>query len=97
MSHQRKCVDLVEYAKHGMIEKMIELINDGINVNEFDDNGDCAVIWAAQRNDLEMLRMLIKAGANLRVVNASGVSPLGFAYINQSSDMINYISEHLYD
>lgn len=89
-------VDLVEYAKRGMIDRIRHVIQcGGCNVNERDHDGECAVLFAAQRGDLEMLRVLVDAGARLDVKGRNGVTPLGWATSLGRSDMIAYVKSKL--
>lgn len=91
----KKHVDLIEYTKINMIEGVQELIEDGADVNEIDINGDTAAIWAANYGNLDMLKILVEAGACLNVRGGSGMSPLSYAISNQNEDMITYIKNKL--
>lgn len=86
-------VDIVECAKRGWTHRVQHYINQGNNFNEKDSDGDCAFIWAARNDDLNMMKMLVNAGASLNVKEASGLSPFGYAVANQNQAMKDYITE----
>lgn len=89
MSEKRKKhVDIVEYAKRGMTESVYELITNLVDVDEKDESGWNAVQWAAQRNDIEMLKLLIEAGASIDVSTV-----YGWAQKNNSKEMMQIVEE----
>src|SRR5271157_1319564 len=53
----------------------------GTNVNATGADGTTAVMYAAANNDLELVRALIKAGANVKLANQFGTSALTEAAI----------------
>jgi len=92
---RKKYVDLIECTQRGMIEAVEKLLEIGKNPNEQDERGDYAVLWAAQRNDMKILTMLVDAGASLNVENAYGVTPMDYARKNGNQVIIDYITTHL--
>src|SRR5215831_12856252 len=58
-----------------------------VDVNAAQADGATAIQWAAYRNDLEMTDLLIAAGANVKVANRDGVSPLWLAAENGAPRM----------
>lgn len=87
-------VDIIEYTRIGMKKGVARCIARGDDVNQTDYSGGYAVEVAAQRNDMEILTMLVNAGARLDVYSGS---PLGWAKHNKSEKMIDYIQEQLRD
>jgi ankyrin repeat protein len=85
-------VDIIECTKRGMIDRVEYYIKCGVDVNEQDYYGNYAVTCAAERGDMCILRMLVDAGANLKVKNGGGLTPLGFAIVNEDQEMIDYIN-----
>jgi len=51
-------------------------------------DGTTALHWAARRDDLAAAEALIKAGADVKVTNRYGVTPIGLAATNGSAAMI---------
>jgi ankyrin repeat protein len=92
----KRYVDIVELAKRGMTDRMQYYLENGADPNEHDKYHEYAVLWAAQRGDLEMLKLLVQAGARLNVRSSGGVTPLGFAkYCNKDERMTSYIENEL--
>lgn len=83
-------IDIVEYAKRGFIDGVLKCIRNGDDVNAKDYNDMTAVVAALQNNDLNMLRMLLDAGAKL--CKFHGVSALGWAKNNKNQEMIDLIT-----
>ena len=47
-------------------------------------DGTTALHWAVRADDLELVRLLLRAGANARAANRYGVTPLQLAATNGS-------------
>lgn len=87
----KKHVDVVECAKMGMFDALLELIEKfNKDVNEIDESGYSAILCAAQRNDLNMMKMLVQHGACLDV-ETYGHTPIGYAKHYKNQDMIEFI------
>jgi len=67
------------------LRTLIEQKND---VNAAQTDGATAVHWAVYRDDLDMLDMLIKAGARVDVANREGVTPLHMASLYGNARII---------
>ena len=63
------------------------LIAQGANVNHQDRNGDSALHFAGQEKSEEAAKLLLKAGADLNVVDAYGNTPLWRAVFNAKDDL----------
>ena len=60
---------------------MQSLLQQKADVNAAQADGATAIQWAAYRDDLEMADMLIAAGANIKLANREGATPLYLARI----------------
>src|ERR1700742_4695026 len=67
---------LVELAQAGQSAQAIALIDKGADVNAVSDNGTTALIWAVHRDDLPLIRQLLKAHANVRAANQYGATAM---------------------
>ncbi len=56
-------------------EYAIELINQGVSLDELDESGHTPLHWAVFRGDIELVEILLKAGANPNVISDDGVTP----------------------
>ncbi|WP_131784117.1 ankyrin repeat domain-containing protein [Legionella gresilensis] len=86
-------IPIIEMAKLGQIQAIIERLNtytqknDLLNIDEEDDEGNSAILIAARRNDLKMLKILLDHGANRNVVDVYGRNALYWAKENGNTKM----------
>jgi ankyrin repeat protein len=57
-------------------------------------DGMTPLLWASQANDLEMARMLLRAGADANLGNRYGITPLWLAATNRSSALVALLLDH---
>jgi ankyrin repeat protein len=72
-------VPIIDLVSIGAIDEVRDLIQAGCDVNEKDYCGECAVIRCVDRNDDDILAVLIEANANLDVKNIRGIPALELA------------------
>src|SRR5688572_10544610 len=75
------------------LDVLMKLISEGADVNEAQNDGSTALLWAAQWDDTEMARALTAAGADPSAGNRTGASPLQLAAINGNPDMLRVLLE----
>jgi ankyrin repeat protein len=74
---------LVDAVRTGDREGARSLLRQkSIDVNRAAADGTTPLHWAVQRDDEEMVELLIRAGANVRAANRYGVEPLAIAVVN---------------
>ena len=64
------------------------LVTKKVNVNTPQADGTTALHWAAHYNDVETVRLLLRAGANPGVTNRFGASPLSEAALSGNAELI---------
>jgi len=69
-----------------LVKTVEALLGAGADVKRKDDNGNNILMSAAQMCGGKIVSKLVAAGADVNVVNGSGVSPLGMALIMQKLD-----------
>ena len=57
-------------------------------------DGMTPLMWASQANDLDMARMLLRAGADANLGNRYGITPLWLAATNRSPALVALLLEH---
>jgi ankyrin repeat protein len=68
---------VVEAAMQGNHETVRALLKEGADVNTAQADGMTALHWAAQKNDVDLAKMLLYAGANLKATTRiGGYTPL---------------------
>ena len=73
---------LIDAAKNGDRAALRALIQKKADVNQPDGDGATALHWAAYRDDLESVDLLVTAGANVNAANDLGATPLWIASTN---------------
>jgi ankyrin repeat protein len=63
-------------ARNGEIQKIENLLKDGVSINATTDNSYTAISYAAAKGDLNTMNFLIKRGANLNKRSKGGKTPL---------------------
>jgi len=69
-------MDIINASRKGDLERVLQLIEEGTNVNIKDSYGSTALIHASFNGNLEIVNALIKAGANLNIKDFSGSTAL---------------------
>ena len=87
--------ELIELIVFGQKRAVENLISKNRNVNVTNKFGQSAALMAAKQNNLDILKILVKAGADLSVSDRMEQSPLFWAKYHQNKEMIQYISRHL--
>lgn len=72
------------------------LLEEGADPDIVDKEGWSAIHYAAQRNDVQTIRLLLNAGANVHIMNENGNNPLFCAVFSFSGngDCITCLLEH---
>jgi|SRR5579884_2045525 len=80
---------VADAAMRGERESVQNLLKQGADVNARQGDGSTALHWAAYRDDLNMAKMLISAGADMKVRTRLGdLTPLMMAAKNGNAEMI---------
>src|SRR5437867_1602232 len=85
---------LIDAARRGDANAVRALIQEkSVDVNATGADGNTALQWAVQRNDVSMVDVLLRAGANARMTNPYGVAPLGVAAVNGNAVILRLLLE----
>ena len=68
--------ELIQGVKDNNQEKVLQLLNNGENVNAVNELGNSALHYAVALNNAEMTKILLQHGADMNISNAKGWSPL---------------------
>src|SRR5207247_4812253 len=61
---------------------------EGEDVNSLRPDGTTALHWAVRADDLQKVEQLLRAGANAKIADRYGVTPLYLASVNGNTTMI---------
>src|SRR6185503_12308403 len=81
--------DVADAAMKGDRTALRALLQQKTDVNAPQVDGATALHWAIYRDDVEMVDLLIRAGANVKAVNREGVTPLAMASLYGNAPMIS--------
>ena len=71
--------------------KIVALLKQRADVNAPQVDGMTALHWTAYHDDLEIAKLLVRAGANVKAANRYGVVPLSLACTNGNAAMIELL------
>ncbi|NOT28164.1 MAG: hypothetical protein HOP16_18945 [Acidobacteria bacterium] len=80
-----RVLDAVKQRNH---ESIRSLLKERVDVNTRQPDGATALHWAAHLDDLAAADLLIQAGADVKVANDYGITPLSLACTNASPAMV---------
>ncbi len=69
------------------------LLAQHVDVNAAEADGSTALHWAAQRDNLEIVNLLIAAGANVKAATRYNITPLSLACTNGNAAIIERLLE----
>src|SRR5262245_7118546 len=76
---------LIDATKRGDAAAVRSLLSQRADVKATEADGFTALHWAAQRNNLQIVNMLLAAGASAKAANRYQVTPLYLAAVNGST------------
>lgn len=83
---------LGEYQQKQLLSRLIAtFIENGIDVNEPDNEGNNALHIAVEKNDVETVKILVESGANVNQKNGKGNIPLNIAVMNGSKEYFDMV------
>lgn len=82
---------LHDAAQDGNIEKIRQLIGEGIDINGKNEFGDTALFRAARRGHTEIVRLLLDSGANPNLQNHAGWNSLHTASVQGYTDIVKML------
>lgn len=84
--------NLLESAKRGIVPAIIGFLARGANPNAADDNGGTALHWAVAKGSLDVVSILIEAGADSRKADKVGKTPLSLAEQKGLSEIVEKLT-----
>jgi ankyrin repeat protein len=82
---------LIDAVKQGDHNSVRSQLRGKANVNAAGVDGTTALHWAVLADDVELVTMLVRAGANPKVVNRYGLQPITLAATNGSAKVIDVL------
>jgi ankyrin repeat protein len=89
-----KATPLAQAISKGDIETVKKFIEYGADVNER-SNDMTPLMIAARYNNVEIINLLLKSGANLKATNEKGYSALKYAELSNANEAVTLIKQAL--
>jgi uncharacterized protein len=80
---------LIDAVKNGDVHAVRSLVTQHVDVNATETDGFTALHWAAQRDNLEIADILLKASANVKAASRYNITPLSLACTNGDAALID--------
>ena len=71
-----------------------QILENGGNIDQADNNGTTPLFLAVLVNDIDLVRLLLEYGANIDKARVSGTTPLLQAVHNNNIDMVRFLLEN---
>ena len=85
--------DVADAAQRKDSASLRAMVTKKVNVNAPQPDGTTALLWAAHWNDVEAVKLLLRAGANAGATNRFGASPLSEAATSGNADLVKVLLE----
>jgi ankyrin repeat protein len=90
--NKNSLIYLIQSGKQDIDEFVLVLINNGININNTDNEGNCPLTLAASKGYYNVVRMLLESGADADAVNTyTGNTALHYTVIGNRMDIAGLI------
>jgi ankyrin repeat protein len=69
------------------------LKSNDVDLDRIEDDGSPALLWAVYNDNLDIVRLLVAAGADVSTSNREGMTPLAEAAMNGDAAMVEFLLE----
>ena len=91
----RKCKDILTAAANGKIEKVRNLLDEGVDVDTRDSDNRTILHWAARKGHADIVQLLLERGANAKLAdNDYGNTPIHSASYKGHTDVVRMLLDH---
>ena len=81
---------IMSAARGGHIRVVEQLVTKGADINGHNDSGS-TLMWAVGSGNEELVRYLLRSGADVRWTNALGITALDFAREQQKTNVVRLL------
>lgn len=74
------------------LEELIILLNAGADINQIGEHGFTPLLNAVEQGCLNVVKFLIQSGADWRIPNAEGVTPLELAELLKEVEVATFLN-----
>ncbi|KAL3870335.1 hypothetical protein ACJMK2_038409 [Sinanodonta woodiana] len=84
-------LDAVRKGNKDEIERILETKDGKININIYDTEGQTALHQSCSNGDFELVKLLVKFGADVKLANRDGWNALHIAAFGGHNDIVLYL------
>jgi hypothetical protein len=88
---------IISAASNGSVDRLKELLADGADVNEADEEGRTALHWSAGYSEIECMKALIEAKCDINAVDENSNTALSYAAGYGNEDAVKLLLDHKAD
>ncbi len=88
---KRKKTKLTQAAFDGKLEQVISFVNNGVSVNQVDEEGQTALSWAAGEGHLEIVKFLLDNDAEINKRDGHDYTALDWACFNNKTEVVEFL------
>lgn len=82
------------YIKHSRYDnELVRYIKSGADVNHQNNNGDAPLLFAMERKNFKLVKILISAGADVNTKNNEGITALDYAIEHEMTKFIQLLND----
>jgi serine/threonine-protein phosphatase 6 regulatory ankyrin repeat subunit B len=94
--HERENQEqLIDACCKGNTEIVEELVNNGVDINTVDTDGDTPLHEACFGGHVNVIKLLLGNKADINIANKDGNTPLHLASFNGNKEIRNLLEEHI--
>ena len=90
---QKKLHEFIKAIKRNDVNTITSLIESGIDVNSYNEQGLTPLCIAAAKGNKSILQLLLNAGAEINKPSKTGFTPLTWAAQASQNEAVRYLSE----
>lgn len=91
LAYQRHVMDVVQSGDVSELKRFLEQREGKLDVNFFDKDGQTALHHSCISGNFELVKLLVKFGADTRLANRDGWNPLHIATFGGHQDIVLYL------
>jgi hypothetical protein len=86
--------ELMVASAEGKAARVKELLDYGVDYDEKSLNGSTALMYAARNNHIDVVKLLVNAGANVQLMNEKKSTALSIAKNFECEEVVDFLSFH---
>lgn len=81
--------ELFDAIQKGLLTKVVDLVNNGVDIHARNKDGTTPIILASKRADIDIIEFLLFKGANVNDTDRHGFPSIWWAFLFARDDVVN--------